>query len=128
VATAATTDGEPAPPAPASPGRGLRIAGIATGGAGVVALGVGIGFGLKARSISNEAAHWSTFDPKRDSDGKAANRNMYVFTGVGAAAIATGSVLYYLGIRAQRARDATDVSFAPHVSRSDITLTATARF
>lgn len=71
-----------------------------TGGAGLVALGVGVVFGLHARSISDETAGWDTFDPARFDQGKAAERNMFILTGVGGAALVTGGVLYYLGRRA----------------------------
>jgi len=108
-------------------GRSLRIAGLATGGAGVVVLGVGVAFGLKARSISNEASSWETFDQRRDDQGKAAERTMVVLTGVGGAAIVAGGVLYYLGYRARPA-DSGAIAFAPRVGASDITLTAAGRF
>src|SRR6185503_9060186 len=39
---------------PSHPGRTLRIAGMATAGAGLVALAVGIKYGLDARRISND--------------------------------------------------------------------------
>jgi tetratricopeptide (TPR) repeat protein len=74
-------------------GRGLRLAGIGAAGAGVVAIGIGVVFGLKARSISDEAAGWDAFDPGRYDQGKAGERNMFVLTGLGAAAVVTGGVL-----------------------------------
>ncbi len=109
-------------------GRGMRIAGMATGSAGVVALGIGVMFGLKARSLSNEATSWDTFDQKADDQGKADQRNMLVFTSVGAAALVAGGVLYYLGHRAERSSEAGAVSFAPSVGPSQITFTAAGRF
>jgi len=128
--TAAATPTTPADTAAhdAAAGRNLRIAGLASGGVGVVAIGVGIAFGLKARSISNEAAHWDTFQPQRDADGKAANRDMYIFAGVGAAGLVAGGVLYYLGMRADRPADAGGVALAPQLGRSAIALTATGSF
>ena len=114
-------------PEPA-PGRNLRIAGLTSGGVGVVAIGVGIGFGLKARSISNEAAGWVTFQPQRDADGKSANRNMYVFTGIGAAGLVAGGVLYYLGARATHPAEPGGVVFAPSIGTSEIALTARGAF
>ena len=85
----------------ARPGRGMRIAGMAAAGAGAVSLGVGVVFGLKARSISDEiSTHegaWTDDDLARQDDGRSAERMMFVATGVGVAAIAAGAVLYYLG-------------------------------
>jgi tetratricopeptide (TPR) repeat protein len=109
-------------------GRGMRIAGMAAGGAGVVALGVGVVFGLKAQSLSNEAAAWTTFDQKRYDEGKADDRNMLVLTGVGAAALVAGGVLYYLGHRAEQATDTGALTIAPGIGASAVTLTAAGRF
>jgi tetratricopeptide (TPR) repeat protein len=114
------------------PGRTLRIAGLATAGAGVIVLGAGIYFGLHAKSLSNDAAGWDTFDQGKYDDGKAANRNMYIFTGIGAAAVIGGGVLYYLGHSAGKSGAAAEagdaVTFAPIVGPSQITFAASGRF
>lgn len=109
-------------------GRTMRIAGLAAGGAGVVALGVGVMFGLKARSLSDEATGWDAYNRNRDDQGKAAQRNMVVFTGVGAAALVAGGVLYYLGHRAEHAAQTSSVSIAPSVGPSQIAVMAAGRF
>ena len=112
-------------------GRGLRRAGIATGGAGLVALGVGVMFGLHARSISDETAGWDTFDPARFDQGKAAERNMFILTGVGVAALVTGGVLYYLGRRAGATAESSArsaVTFTPAIGPGEVTFTAVGRF
>lgn len=122
---------EPHGDAAANPGRArtLRIAGMATGGAGVVALGVGIVFGIKAHSIASDAAKWDTFDSKRDDEGHADSRNMAIFTSIGAAALITGGVLYYLGYRADHTAQAADtLTIAPQVGPSHVALTAVGRF
>ncbi len=90
-----------------SPGRGLRLAGMVSAGAGLIAIGVGVKFGLDARGISDDIdAHaqgeWPEELLARQADGKSAERNMFVLTGAGAAAIAAGGVLYYFGHRARR--------------------------
>jgi tetratricopeptide (TPR) repeat protein len=110
-------------------GRNLRIAGIATGGAGAVALGVGVYFGLEARSISDEVSSAPAYDASRDNEGKAANRNMVIFTAVGGAAVVAGGVLYYLGHRARRSAGAeATVTVAPSVGGSQISIMAQGRF
>jgi len=93
-----------------TPGRGLRVAGLAAAGAGLAALGVGIYFGLEASSIEAEiddkpdGAAWPRDIEDRFEAGEGAERRMLVFTGVGAAAVLTGGVLYYLGWRAGQER------------------------
>jgi hypothetical protein len=89
------------PPSPAgattSPGSGMRIAGIGIGAAGLVSIGAGVYFYTRAASLSNKI---STSDSPSASDyqsGKTAQTMQWVFYGAGAAALATGSVLCYLG-------------------------------
>jgi tetratricopeptide (TPR) repeat protein len=116
-------------PAPKRPGGSLRIAGIATAGVGVAAIGAGIVFGLKAKSISNEAASWDMFDQARFDQGEAAERNMFILTGVGGAALITGGVLYYLGHRAgATATSNSEVTVAPVITPSAVTFSASGRF
>jgi tetratricopeptide (TPR) repeat protein len=118
----------PAPP-PSHRGRTLRIAGIVSGIDGVVLLGAGISYGLRARSISDEASGWTTFDPQRYAQGHAAQRDMLVLTGAGAAALITGGVLYYLGHDHARERDdAGTITFAPSIDGSSIGFVAAGRF
>jgi hypothetical protein len=115
-------------PAP-SPGRPFRLAGLAAGGAGVVGLAVGIGFGLHAKSISDEATHWDMFHQARYDEGQAAQRNMYILTGIGAAAIVAGGVLYYLGYRADAAyHDSGALTFTPTLAADRVAFVATGRF
>jgi hypothetical protein len=97
-----------------SPGRGLRIAGIACGGAGIVSIGVGAIFSLRARSLSNKVSGAPTFNPSDDSAGQRAETLQWVFYGVGAGVAAAGGVLYYLGLRAARATPPS-VSLGPIV-------------
>jgi hypothetical protein len=77
-------------------GRGLRIAGWATAGAGVVAVAGGVLFGLRARSMSDRVTDAPVFQASDESSGKDAVTFQWVCYGVGAAALATGGVLLYL--------------------------------
>lgn len=107
--------------------RGLRIAGLATGAAGVVALGIGAAFGVRARRVSDEAARWNRFDRARFDQGEAAERNMFILTGAGALALVTGGVLYYLGHQADRTRNSsphTAITFAPAIAGGEVILAA----
>lgn len=90
---------------PDEPGRGLRWIGLGTAGAGVVALGLGAAFALKARSIERDAEAADVYDPDQVSRGESAERNMLLFAGAGTAALITGGVLFYLGARAAAAAE-----------------------
>jgi hypothetical protein len=122
----------PAPVRPAEhPGRSLQIAGIAAGGAGVVALGVGVAFGFKMKGIEDEISKDTVYRPSRYDDGRAAERNMFVFTGVGIAAVAAGGVMYYLGHSAARSGERNTgpaVTLAPLVGPDQVALAAMGSF
>jgi len=113
---------------PESPGRSMRIAGLATAGAGAVALGVGVVFGLKAQAISKEAAEWDQFDQQRFNEGKSAETTMFILTGVGGAAVVAGGVLYFLGYRAGKTTNADTVTFLPTLGAGHAGFAATGRF
>jgi tetratricopeptide (TPR) repeat protein len=90
-----------APPIPApdttSSGHGLRIAGIVWGAVGVASIGTAIYFYTRAVSLSDKI---TSADASTSSDyqaGKDAEIMQWVFYSVGAAALATGAVLYWLG-------------------------------
>jgi hypothetical protein len=86
------------PPA-ANPGRGLRVAGIACGVLGVASVGTAIYFYAQAKSYSDKVSGQTIPNPSDESSGKNAQTMQWVFYSVGAAAIATGTVLYVLGWR-----------------------------
>ncbi|HKA91650.1 MAG TPA: hypothetical protein VKE22_28500 [Haliangiales bacterium] len=76
-----------------------RVAGAITAGAGVALVAAGVYFGLRAKSLSNELsdlADGGTWDQSKYDAGRAANRNMYIFGGLGVAALAGGAVLYFV--------------------------------
>lgn len=79
----------------ASPGRTLRLLGLASGGTGVAALAVGIGFGLHARTLSNQVS--TQFDHDRYAAGGRANDIAITGFVSGGVLIATGAVLYAWG-------------------------------
>ncbi|WP_428263349.1 hypothetical protein [Haliangium sp.] len=104
-------------PPPAGAGRGLRIAGLATAAAGVVALGLGVKFGLDADAAGEDlstkppGAPWTEADRTLVSDGEAAERNMFIALGVGGAAVVAGGVMYFLG--ASAAAESPMITAAP---------------
>jgi tetratricopeptide (TPR) repeat protein len=80
-------------------GASFRIAGIATASVGVALVGAGVYFALKARSAQDDltalqaGGAWSQ---SKYDDGTSANRNMYICLGVGGAAIAAGTIFYFV--------------------------------
>ncbi|HEY4055011.1 MAG TPA: tetratricopeptide repeat protein [Kofleriaceae bacterium] len=106
-------DVAPPPEAP-HPGRNLRIGGFVCGGAGVVTLGLGIGFSLHARSLSNELSkNGATYDPAKVDAGERANTIGIGGIIVGAALLGTGAFLYWRGARTV---ESPSLTYAPYVT------------
>ena len=96
-------------------GRAWKIAGLVTGGAGVVVFAVGLGLGHHGASIGDEvtaacatSCDWTALKDK-DARGRRAVTIGKVIDAVGVAAIASGAIFYYLGIR----QEALTVAPAP---------------
>jgi hypothetical protein len=95
-----------APPAGAEPidhGKNLRLAGLVTGGVGALSLVVGAIFGGAAKdaqkNVEKTANAGGMFDPNEDQRGRTAQTREITFIVIGAAALAAGGVIYYLGAR-----------------------------
>lgn len=89
------------PVAPSEPGRGRRMAAFVTGGASLVALGVGAGFGVRAMSLAGDVRDAcdpsSCGDPRAfatNDDAKVAANVANVAIGVGLAAGIAAIVLF----------------------------------
>jgi len=100
-------------------GGGLRIAGLATAGVGVALVGTGVVFGMKASSAQDEVqgeidmgAAWTQELEDKDADGRSAARLSTITLGLGAAAVVSGGVLFYLGLRKGKT-ESSDVSLVP---------------
>ena len=111
------------------PGQTLTYAGLGAGAAGAIALGAGIYFGLKAKSISDSITNhnpmepWPTDIKTQESDGKSDNTKMYIFTIAGGALIAGGAVLFYLGHEKDR-----EAAIAPTATPTSVGLAVSGRF
>lgn len=96
-----------ATPSSSGRGRGFKVAGLVSGGIGLIALGAALHFGIEAKkasdAISENDEAWNQSLLDRYDEGESAETRMFVLSGVGAAALAAGGVLYYLGWRADRA-------------------------
>ena len=110
AATATTT--------PGSPGRALRIGGLVAGGAGLAALATGLYYARQTQKLNEETDRAAPNTPQswyleQNKKGERAERRQWLFLGVGAAAVATGGVLYYLGARSGEQRQPTLVVLVP---------------
>jgi hypothetical protein len=106
----------------AGPSRKLFYAGIGTAGAGAVALGVGIYFGVKAQNasdaLSNNMGGWTPALLAKYQEGEDAERNQIIFTIVGGAAVAGGAVMIVLGLRKPSDTPAEHTRLVPFFSGS----------
>jgi hypothetical protein len=91
-------------------GRTQKLAGIVVASVGGAALIGGAVFGLKASGLQSEVEE--RYDKGKYDSGKSAATLQWVFYGIGAAGIATGAVLYTLGLRAAHG-ESSSVSFVP---------------
>lgn len=84
----------------------LRRGGMASAGLGAIFLGVGIKYGLDARSASDQiSGHEGAWDKESlalEKAGPRAEKRFYIFSLLGVAAVAGGGVLYWMGMRADQ--------------------------
>jgi hypothetical protein len=108
--------------AEASPiGRTLRVAGLWTSGAGLAALAGATIFGMSTTRYEKEGRDYVTMtmnpDPVRvnaiNERGRRAEVLQWVCLGVGATAVSTGALLYYLGLRAASRPESTALHLSP---------------
>ena len=85
------------PPSDGSQGKGLRVAGIVCAAVGLAAVGTGVGLALKTQSMSSDAQKSGGGTQAQEDQRKSLENWGWVSYGVGAAAIATGAVLYIVG-------------------------------
>jgi hypothetical protein len=89
-------------------GRGLRIAGVGCGVAGLASIGTAIYFYTRARSLSDSVSR--TNDASDRQAGERAETLQWVFYGAGGVALATGVVLYLVGWQQAGRGSATAIS------------------
>jgi tetratricopeptide (TPR) repeat protein len=109
VAAAATSTSQP------SPGRNLRIAGLLSGGAAVIAFSVGIGFGLRAQNIEDELSRpMAPYSRDREAEGERANQIAITGYATSGVLLSLGATLYLIGNRRDSAEQA--IAIAPVIS------------
>lgn len=111
TSAATTTDVTAAVPTDGGPraGRGLRVAGLIAGGAGLLLVGTGILFEVSASGTADELEEaaargdlWTDELADKESAGERKATMGAVFIGVGAAAVVGGAVSYVIGWRKGR--------------------------
>ena|SRR5450631_4162627 len=110
-----------------SAGRGLRVAGVVTGAVGLVGIGGGVYFSLRARSLSDSVSNASRYSPADAQSGKNAAVLQWFCYGAGGAALVTGALLYWRG-GTQGREKATSFSLAPLVAPSSVGLASVGTF
>ena len=98
-------------PAP-DPGSGLRTAGVIVASLGGAALVTGVILNLKVNSMISDIQSLNGYTDGKESDRKTYESLGWVSYGVGAACVASGAVLYYLGARAGK-NGSTSVALLP---------------
>jgi tetratricopeptide (TPR) repeat protein len=121
-------------PSSASPGKTKRIAAYASGATGVVLLATGIVFGMKANSAQSEVETavangdtWTDDLDAKDASGRSAAMMSNVTLGLGAAAIVSGGVLFYLG-RSAKAAERSTVGLVPRIGRDGLSVSLAGKF
>jgi tetratricopeptide (TPR) repeat protein len=99
------------PDTPSRTPRRLRVAGIVCGAAGLAAVGAGIAYWARAKSLSDSANSALIYHQPDYDAGKRAETMQWIFYSAGGAAIATGAILYFYGRRLSAKQ--TNVSLAP---------------
>lgn len=105
---------QPPSPALASPGSGLRTAGVVTASVGAAAAVAGGLLNLKANSIADSMGTTIGNYEARNSDRKTYETAAWIGYGVGAACLVTGAILYGIG-RQTGADSTTSVALLPAI-------------
>jgi tetratricopeptide (TPR) repeat protein len=108
------------PPSDSSQGRGLRVTGIILASVGVAAIGTGVGLALKANGLSTK-----DYSQSRENDRASLKTWGWVSYGVGAAAIATGTILYIVG---RASEQSSSVALLPLVGPDGASVLLNGRF
>lgn len=96
-------------------GSGLRITGIIAASVGAAALITGVALNIKVNRMSSDLQKPDNFNRDTDTSRKNYKTLGWVSYGVGAACLAGGSLLYYLGWNAGRTSTST-LALAPYVA------------
>ena len=107
--------GQQPPQVDGKAGSGLRIAGVTVASVGAAALIAGVLLNLKVNSMASDLAKPENFNRDTDTTRKNYKTLGWVSYGVGAACLAGGSLLYYLGWHSGR-DSGSSVALVPSVA------------
>jgi tetratricopeptide (TPR) repeat protein len=124
---ARAAEGPAKAPDAATATRHLRLAAMACGAVGLVAVGTGIYYWRRASSLSDSANQTAVYKQSYYDDGKRAETMQWVFYGAGAAAVAAGAGLFVYSKWFVAPKNA-HVSLAPVVAPGTTGLAATGAF
>jgi hypothetical protein len=111
-----------------NPGAGLRTAGIITASVGGAALVAGILLNLHANSMASDMENnVGGFTPSKNSSHDNYVRAMWISYGVGAACVATGAVVFGIGIGSNKGAS-SDVAILPAIDSHQAGLALAGRF
>ena len=114
------TEARPTSTATTATGSGLRIAGIVTASAGVALVAAGVVFSLEANSLLTDMYNKvDGYSSSKESEAKLCKTLGWVGYGAGAALIATGAILYGVGLKA-RGDTSTTVAVLPAVGANQV--------
>lgn len=86
----------------ATPGRGLRLAGITAGAVGVASLATAVILNIKANSLADDLNAPAGYDRGKASQQSNYATGTWIGYGVGSACLVGGAILYYLGYSSER--------------------------
>jgi len=116
---------------PSRGSKGMRIAGLVTGAAGLVATGFGIKFAFDVRRLEDELSgregQWTEDELAKIDKGKRAETAEVLLLGLGGGAIVTGAVLYVIG-RPSRESGPQAVGIAPVSRGSGLSIALSGHF
>jgi tetratricopeptide (TPR) repeat protein len=102
------------------PGAGMRTAGVVAFVLGAVALGAGVGLNLKVNSMASDLEVSGAYSRSTESKRADYATLAWIGYGAGAAFVASGAVLYYLGWNAGRTGGGASVACLPAVTPNGI--------
>jgi tetratricopeptide (TPR) repeat protein len=107
-----------------SKSRIVRMSGIGGIAGGVVAAGVGVYFGFRARSLGNELTESRTYDSKKIAEGDKADQNMAIAYSIGGSLLVAGAITYWIGRNMKEHALAAPIAITPLPGGGNIAFSA----
>lgn len=104
---------------PGKSGNSFRLPAIIGMSAGGVLVGVGVFYAVKSKMISDDVSESPGFDPALEKKGRSAERNSYIFGGVGAAVVVGSTVLYVLGSN-KKSKEGSALTLVPAIDSESV--------